>query len=219
MRNSPAHMTTTELLAALQFRYATKQFDASRVIAADVWETLERSLVLTPSSFGLQPWKFIVVRDPAIRARLLPESWNQPQVTDASHFVVLAARTDLTEADIDAWMDCLAKAQGKSIEAVAPLKGMIEGFAERMSREERQAWNIRQVYLALGQLMTAAAVLGIDTCPMEGISASSYDRVLGLEGSGYATAVACALGYRSADDKYAMAPKARFEKERVIKSI
>jgi nitroreductase len=88
---------------------------------------------------------------------------------------------------------------------------MIAGFAETMSREARHAWNTRQVYIALGQLMTAAAVLGIDTCPMEGISAAAYDRILGLENSGYATAVACALGYRSADDKYAAAPKARFE--------
>jgi nitroreductase len=110
----------------------------------------------------------------------------------------------------------MAEVQGKSSEAVAPLKGMIVGFAERMSVEERCAWNARQAYIALGQLMTAAAVLGIDACPMEGISASAYDRILGLEASGYATVVACALGYRSADDKYAVTPKARFERSKVI---
>jgi nitroreductase len=212
-------MTPTDLLTALQFRYATKQFDPNRKIAGDTWEALERSLVLTPSSFGLQPWRFLVVADPSLRARLLPESWNQPQVTDASHFVVLSARTDLTESDIDAWMECMARVQGKPLEAVAPVKGMIVGFAERMSREERHAWNVRQVYIALGQLMTSAAVLGIDTCPMEGISNTSYDRVLGLEGSGYATVVACALGYRSPDDKYAVMPKARFDLEKVIKLL
>jgi nitroreductase len=211
--------TPDQLLSSLRWRYATKQFDPSRKISADVWTALEESLVLTPSSFGLQPWKFLVVRDPAVRAKLVTESWNQPQVTDASHFLVLTARTDLAQADIDAWITCMAETQGKPAEAVAPLKGMIEGFAERMSHDERHAWNVRQVYIALGQLMTAAAVLGVDSCPMEGISAPAYDRILGLEGSGYATVVACALGYRSADDKYAAAPKARFDRSRVIHVI
>jgi len=212
-------LTTDLLLAALRWRYATKQFDASRKIPADVWDSLEESLVLTPSSFGLQPWKFLVVHDPAVRARLQPESWNQPQVTEASHFVVLTARTDLTSADIGSWIARMAEAQNKSPEDLAPLKGMIAGFAETMSCEARHAWNTRQVYIALGQLMTSAAVLGIDTCPMEGISANAYDRILGLEGSGYATAVACALGYRAADDKYAATPKARFERSKIIHHI
>ena len=205
-----------QLLDALRWRYATKQFDATRKIPDDVWNCLEESLVLTPSSFGLQPWKFIVVANPALRAKLLPDSWNQQQVTDASHFVVLAARTDLTADDIETWVCRMAEVQGQALDAVAPLKGMIAGFAERMSVEERHAWNARQVYIALGQLMTAAAVLGIDTCPMEGISASAYDRILGLEASGYATAVACALGYRTESDKYAGMPKARFLRSKVV---
>lgn len=211
--------TPDALLAALRWRYATKQFDPSRVIPGDVWDALEESLVLAPSSFGLQPWKFLVVRDAAVRERLKLESWNQPQVTEASHFIVLTARTDLGTADIDAWIDCLAKVQGQTPENFARLKGMIVGFAETMSHETRQAWNVRQVYIALGQLMTGAAMLGIDTCPMEGISSAAYDRILGLEGGGYATAVACALGYRAADDKYAAMPKARFPRERVIRHI
>lgn len=208
-----------QLLAALRWRYAAKQFDPARKIPADVWDALEESLVLTPSSFGLQPWKFIVVRDPAMRMRLQQESWNQPQVTESSHFVVLASRTDLTKTDIDSWVARMAEAQNKHADDLAPLKGMIAGFAETMSCEARHAWNTRQVYIALGQLMTSAAMLGIDTCPMEGISTAGYDRILGLEGSGYATAVACALGYRSADDKYAAMPKARFERSTVIRHI
>lgn len=209
-------LTTEQLLATLRWRYATKQFDASRKIPQETWDAIEESLVLTPSSFGLQPWKFLVVNDPAVRAKLQPESWNQPQVTEASHFVVLAARTDLAESDIDAWITRMSEAQAKTPEAVAPLKGMISGFAETMSQDARHAWNIRQVYVALGQLMASAAVLGIDACPMEGISAAAYDRLLGLENSGYGTVVACALGYRSAEDKYATTPKARFAREKVI---
>jgi nitroreductase len=211
--------TPDQLLAALRWRYATKQFDASRKIPDTTWDAIEESLVLTPSSFGLQPWKFIVVENPAVRAKLLTDSWNQPQVTDASHFVVLTARTDLTAADIDAWIARMSEVQGSSLESVAPLKGMISGFAERMSEEERAAWNKNQGYIALGQLMASAAVLGIDACPMEGISASAYDRILGLEDSGYATVVACALGYRAEADKYAITPKARFAKSEVIRRV
>lgn len=216
--NSSAAMTisTDALLAALNWRYATKKFDSSRKIPAVTWNAIEESLVLTPSSFGLQPWKFIVVENPGIRANLCLESWQQPQVTDASHLVVLTARTDLNAADIDAWINRMIEVQGSSLEAVAPLKGMIEGFAQSMSHESRHAWNVRQVYIALGQLMASAALVGIDSCPLEGISATAYDRLLGLEGTGYGTVVACALGYRAADDKYAVAPKARFDRSRVI---
>ena len=212
-------MTTDQLLAALSWRYATKQFDATRKIPAETWTAIEDSMVLTPSSFGLQPWKFLIVENLDVRAKLLAESWNQPQVTDASHFVVLTARTDLTMEDIEAWISRMAEVQNKDAEAVAPLKGMIAGFAERMSAEDRQEWNARQIYIALGQLMAAAAVLGIDACPMEGISAAAYDRVLGLEGSGYATVVACALGYRADSDKYATTPKARFDRSQVIEHV
>jgi nitroreductase len=208
-----------QLLDALRWRYATKQFDATRKIPGDIWAAIEESLVLTPSSFGLQPWKFVVVNDPAIRAKLLAESWNQKQVTDASHLLVLAARTDLTASDIDTWIRRMSEVQGKAPEAVAPLRGMIAGFAETMSCEARHEWNVCQLYIALGQLMASAAVLGIDACPMEGISKTSYDRILGLEGTGYATVVACALGYRSQDDKYASTPKARFDRSQVIQHI
>jgi len=209
-------MPTDQLLAALCWRYATKKFDATRKIPAETWDAIEQSLVLTPSSFGLQPWKFLVIQNPGVRALLATESWHQPQVTEASHYLVMTARVDLESSDIDAWMERMAEVQGGGPESVAPLKGMIEGFAQAMSHEARYAWNIRQAYIALGQLMTSAAVLGIDTCPMEGLSAAGYDHILGLEGSGYATVMACALGYRAADDKYATIPKARFDRSRVI---
>jgi nitroreductase len=212
-------ISSEKLLASLRWRYATKKFDPTRKIPAATWDALEESLVLTPSSFGLQPWKFLVIQDPGVRANLSSESWQQPQVTQASHYVVLTARTDLNAADIDAWMGRMAEVQGSGSEVLAPLKGMIEGFAQAMSHEARHAWNVRQAYIALGQLMTAAAVMGIDACPMEGISAAGYDQLLGLEGSGYATVVGCALGYRAADDKYASIPKARFDRSKVISHI
>lgn len=211
--------TPESLLASLRWRYATKKFDATRKIPVETWDAVEKSLVLTPSSFGLQPWKFMIIQDLGVRALLLNESWRQPQVTEASHYVVLTARTELEETDIDAWISCMSSVQGSAPEALAPLKGMIQGFAQGMSREARQAWNVRQVYIALGQLMATAAMLGLDACPMEGISPDGYDQILGLEGSGYATVVGCALGYRSEDDKYAKIPKARFDQTQVIETV
>lgn len=205
-----------DLLAALRFRYATKAFDPDRKIPQETWDILEQSLVLTPSSFGLQPWKFMIVETPEIREKLKASSWGQGQVTDASHLVVLTVRTDLAKADIDTWIARLSEVQGTPAEALAGLSGMISSFSSAMTLPEKQAWNTRQVYIALGQLMTSAALLGIDSCPLEGISPADYDSVLGLAGTGYATAVACALGYRSPDDKYAAAPKARFPEERII---
>lgn len=213
------NVSSDTLLASLRWRYATKKFDSSRKIPAETWDAIEESLVLTPSSFGLQPWKFLVIADPGVRSNLLAESWNQTQVTEASHFVVLTARTELDASDVDEWIECMVGAQGSNQEVLAPLKGIIQGFAQGLSHEERHGWNIRQTYIALGQLMASAALLGIDACPMEGLSAAGYDQVLGLGGSGYGTVMACALGYRAQDDRFASIPKARYERSRVIRTI
>ncbi|MES2981080.1 MAG: NAD(P)H-dependent oxidoreductase [Verrucomicrobiota bacterium] len=212
-------ISPNELLEALNFRYATKAFDPTQKIALETWSLIETSLTLTPSSFGLQPWKFIVVNSPEIREKLKAASWGQSQVTDASHLIVLTARTDLSQQDIDTWIARLAEVQGTPLENLAGYASMISSFSSNMSPSEKQAWNTRQVYIALGQLMTAAAVTGIDTCPLEGISSSDYDEILGLKNSGYATAVACALGYRSAEDGYAKAKKARFSASALITHV
>lgn len=209
-------MSPTDLTTALNWRYATKQFDKERHIPVEAWEALLDSLVLAPSSFGLQPWKFIIAEDPDLRARLRGNSWDQPQVTDADKLVVLTTRTDLTPADISRWIGRLGEVQGRAADELKGYSGIVEGFCQRMSPEARHQWNLRQTYIALGQFMAAAAVLGIDTCPLEGIDPAGYDHELGLIGSGYATACACAAGYRSPADKYAAAPKARFPRDEVV---
>lgn len=208
-----------DLLSALNFRYATKVFDPARKISNEDWSALESSLALTPSSFGLQPWKFLVIDTPEIREKLKAASWGQSQVTDASHLVVFTVRTDLSKKDIDTWVARLSEVQGTPIEALEGFSGMISSFSGAMDTPTKQAWNTRQAYIAIGQLMTAAAFMAIDTCPLEGISPADYDEILGLKDSGYATAVACAIGYRAVDDKYATAPKARFPEEKVIAHI
>jgi nitroreductase len=209
-------MTPTELVSTLNFRYATKQFDATKKIPADAWSALEQALLLAPSSFGFQPWKFIVVDTPEVRQQLREVSWGQGQVTDSSHYVVFAAKTDLTSADVDRLMHILATAQGRDEATLAGYRGMIDGSLAPRSTEVKAQWNARQLYIALGQFMLAAANLGIDTCPLEGLDPAKYDEILGLTGTGYTTFCACAVGYRAEGDKYASLPKARYPLAEVI---
>jgi nitroreductase len=212
--------TTRQLLDALQWRYATKVFDAAKKIPAGVWQTLERALVLTPSSYGLQPYKFLVINDPAKRAELLPHSWNQKQVVDASHFVVFTSRTKVTDADVNKLIQLTSDVRKIPAESLNFYRDMMLGDIVNGPRGKiAHEWAARQTYIALGNLMTCAAVLGVDACPMEGLNPAEYDRVLGLNGSGYATVVACALGYRAANDKYASLPKVRYELNDLVQRI
>ncbi|MBX3462262.1 MAG: NAD(P)H-dependent oxidoreductase [Planctomycetes bacterium] len=211
-------VTTPErLLQILRWRYATKRFDKDRRIPAPVWEALEQALVLAPSSFGLQPWKFLVVDDPALRQELRRQSWNQSQVTDADRYVVFTALRTTTEHDVERFLQRTTAVRGTPPGQLAGYGKVIVDFLQKgWAAKDLFGWNARQAYLALGQFMTAAALLGVDTCPMEGIDANGYDRALGLHGSRYATLCACAVGYRAGDDKYAAAPKVRYPADEVI---
>jgi len=210
----------TQLLERLNWRYATKQFDPNRKINAQDWATLEDVLHLTPSSGGLQPWKFIVVTDPAVRERLRAASYGQPQITDASHLVVFASKDNFGEADVDAHIQNIANVQGVPAENLAQFRGMlVGGIVNSMNEPARNAWARNQTYIALGNLLASAALLGIDACPMEGFDRAKYDEILGLKAKGYSSAVIAALGYRAATDGYAVAPKVCFPKEQVFLNI
>lgn len=211
-------ISAADALTQLQWRYATKIFDPSRKIPADVWHALEQSLVLSPSSFGLQPWKFFVVTDPAIRQQLLPVSRNQTQVTEASHLVVFARKEGITEADVDHYLAHMAKIRQSPVDAFAGLRKMIVGFTQAPSFDAA-AWADKQVYLALGVFLAMTAVMGVDACPIEGFSPPKYDEILGLKAQGYASVVVAAAGYRAANDKYAALPKVRFSTEDVVARV
>ena len=211
---------TKQLLDALQWRYATKVFDATKKIPADVWDALEKSLVLTPTSYGLQPYQFLVVQDAAKRAALLPNSWGQKQVVDCSHFVVFTARTEMKEADVDKLIARTLELRKLPVGSLDAYRGMMIGDIVNGPRGKiAHEWAARQVYIALGNLMTCAAVLGVDACPMEGINPTEYDKILGVAGTGYKTVVALALGYRAASDKYASLAKVRFETSELVKVV
>ena len=207
-------MTTTELIDALNWRYATKLFDPTRKIPAATWAALEESLVLTPSSFGLQPWKFFIVQNQELREQLVPHTWRQRQVADCSHLVVMAVTKSPDMENVDSFITRMAEVRGGTADSLAGFRKMLAGIHGQgyMTKD----WAKMQAYIALGQFMTACALLGIDTCPMEGIDAAAYDRVLGLDGTPYATRVACTAGHRSPLDKYAAAAKVRFAADEVV---
>ena len=205
-------ISTEQLLGALNWRYATKRFDPNRKIPAEVWAALEQALVLTPTSYGLQPYRFLAMTDLEKRAELLAHSWNQRQVVDCSHYIVFTAKTKMTEADIAHFIQRTAEVRKVPAASLEAYRGMMIGDVVHGSRGKiSHEWATRQAYIALGNLMTCAALLGVDACPMEGLVPAEYDRILNLHHSGYATVVACALGYRAENDKYASLPKVRFE--------
>jgi len=209
-----------QLLNALEWRYAAKVFDPNKKIPIEVWKTLERALVLSPSSYGLQPYRFIILTDPAKRAELLPHSWNQRQIVDCSHLIVFTARTKMTEANVDHLIQRTSQIRKIPAESLNAYRGMMLGDLVNGPRSKVIfEWSARQTYLALGNLITSAAVLGVDSCPMEGFVPAEYDRLLGLSNSGYAAVVQCALGYRSPDDKYSKLPKVRFDAKELVQRI
>ncbi len=179
---------------------------------------MEDALVLSPSSGGLQPWTFIVVDDPVIREKLVPVSFGQTKVKEASHLVVFAAKQNFNEADVDAHLQRTA----------ADVRGSLSNhwlrFAKCSSEGSERRWiqlrsgspPDRQVAIALGNLLTSAALLGIDACPMEGFVPEQYNSILGLAERGLSAVAICTLGYRSTSDAYAALLKVRFPKADVL---
>ncbi len=212
--------TPEELAGALRWRYATKSFKAGAKIPSATWSALEDALVQSPSSYGLQPWKFLVIEDSAVRSSLKPHSWDQSQITDCSHLVVFLARRTIEAADLDRLIQATAEARGLNPEQLAPYRGMMDRdliHGPRSAVIDR--WVSNQVYIALGTFLMAAALLSVDTCPIEGFSPADYNRILKLESSPYRSCVVCAAGYRDPEDRYAALAKVRYSAGDLIESI
>lgn len=210
-------ISNQQLLQQLNWRYAVKRFDATRRLDDAIWQALESSLILTPSSYGLQPWKFVVITDDQVKAKLPAISWNQKQPQECSHMIVLAARKSMESDYIDNYMASICAARGLAADAMSGYRNILVSTVEKM--DGHLDWNARQVYIALGQLMVAAAMLGVDTCPMEGIDAAAYDQLLGLTNTDYTSVVGCAVGYRHPEDVQAQAKKVRFDASEMVQRI
>ena len=202
------------------WRYAVKKFDSSKKITAEHWSTLEESLHLAPSSYGLQPWRFVIVQSAEVRKKLTAVSELQKQVESCSHLVVITHLKKLTEDYVSAYFKLVAEDRSVSPESLKKYQENIEReYIHGPQAAHVGEWAARQTYIALGTFMMSAACLEIDTCPMEGLDPKKYDEILGLTSSPYTTSVVVAAGYRSTDDKSQHDHKIRFGKEQIFKYI
>lgn len=210
----------SKLIESLNWRYATKKFNPSKKISNVDWKTLEDALVLTPSSYGLQPWKFMIITNQDIKNKLVDCSWGQKQPAECSHMIVMTVLKTINEAYIDKFLDRQLEIRGGEKENLEGFKKMLMGsIVNGPISKKIPEWGKNQAYIALGNLMTIASLLGIDACPMEGINLAKYDETLKLIDTNYTTVVACPVGYRADDDKYAGSKKIRFKNQDVVQYI
>lgn len=206
----------SDIINSLNWRYATKAYDHSKKISEkDVDELLE-AMRLSPSSFGLQPWKFLLIENKELREKIKEKAWNQPQVTDASHLIVICAKTDVSEEYIKEFIQDTANIRGIPIESLKGYEEMMIGFRKGKTKEEIAEWSKRQAYIPLGILLQSASMKKIDATPMEGFSPQGVDEVLNLKEKGFTSVVLCALGHRSDSDSTSQYKKVRHSVEKII---
>lgn len=197
------------ILNALNWRYAVRQFSSQKIEESRVRELL-KAVRLSASSYGLQPYRMIVIKDIATRKQLLPYSMGQDKVVDCSHLVVLAARTDIGDDMVDRYIESVSQVRQVPMQALQRLTDHMKSVFAAMSRRQKIEWAHQQAYIALGTLLTSAALMKIDSCPMTGFESENFDRVLGLADMGLESSVICALGIRHPEDKNATLPKVRY---------
>ncbi|MGI4750268.1 MAG: NAD(P)H-dependent oxidoreductase [Janthinobacterium lividum] len=204
------------LIENLNWRYATKRMNGQKVPQEKIDQILE-AIRLAPSSYGLQPFTVLVIENEELRKKIQPVAYNQPQIFEASHLLVFAAWTDITEQQIDAYMADVAKERSVDVATLAGFKGLIAGLVERLTPEQRSNWAAKQAYLAFGIGLAAAAELKVDATPMEGFDAIGLDTVLELQAKGLHAVTIMPLGYRDeANDPLAQAKKVRRGKEQLF---
>ncbi|NEW82613.1 MAG: NAD(P)H-dependent oxidoreductase [Mariniphaga sp.] len=202
-----------DILSKLNTRYATKVFDPTKKVSEADMEKLLEAIRLSASSYGLQPYKVLVVEDPAIRAELRKAAWGQSQITDASALLIFAAKYETNAGTVDEFVDLVSQTRNIPKEALFGFSDMMKGSIQSQSQEQIETWVSKQAYIALGFGLVSAAVLDIDACPMEGFSPADFDRILDINKLGLKSKVILAVGYRSEEDKYQHLAKVRQKKE------
>ncbi len=209
-------MNPQDIQEALDWRYATKKYDPSRKISPEDWNLLVDSLVKAPSSYGVQPWKFLVIENPELREKLKPVSWNQSQVTEASHYVVFTYKEQMTPEFVQKNIDRMAEVRQTPAANFDGYKNLLIENLAKAPEDKIRIWSQRQAYIALGFLLETAALLKIDATPIEGFDPIAYDKILGLENSGWKSVATVALGYRHEQDAYQHQKKVRFATEDIM---
>jgi nitroreductase len=208
-----------ELLNHLNWRYATKKFDPVKKVERKHLQYLSEAVRLSASSYGLQPYKVMIIQNDEIRKLLKEASWNQAQITDASHLFVFCIHQDYPLQEIDNYFSLIQDVQNADSKSLNGYKNSLKTLFQQKTPEEKRQWAARQVYIALGSLLIACAELKIDACPMEGFEKDRYDEILGLREQGFRSVVIAAVGYRSTEDDASKRKKARKPREILFAEI
>lgn len=193
----------------LKWRYATKKFDASKVLSEEKLDVLKQAFNLTATSFGLQTVQLVIIKDKAKREALVKHAYNQKQVLDASHLLVICIQNDILDTHIDDHFNNVKETRATPDEVLEPFRNDLKKMMTSKSIEERQQWSVKQAYIVLGNLMTVCAMENIDACPMEGFIPSAFDDALGLETKNLKSVLLLPVGYRANDDVFAGFKKVR----------
>jgi nitroreductase len=205
------------MIEQLNWRYAAKKYDATKKISAADLQTLQEAVRLAPTAYGLQPFKVVIVENPAIRAQLKEQAHGQTQVTDASHLFVFMAQNSMENDHVDEYVQRMADTRNMEVANLQGFGDYVKGAVGQMTTEQQAIWHARQAYIGLGVLLTAAASLHIDATPMEGFNPDGFDEVLKIDG--YHTVVIAALGYRSEEDAMQHAAKVRKSTTQLFQTI
>lgn len=197
------------IIQSLQWRYATKKFDASKKLSSKQLDTIKQAFNLTALSYGLQTLKLVIVEDATIRKSLVNFAYGQQQVAEASHLLVICKQTIINDKDVDAYFDNVKRIRNTSEEILSPYRQQLKSTISNMSAAEQASWATKQAYIALGNLMTVCAVEGIDACPMEGFIPEKIDEALGLNKIGLNAVLLLPVGFRHKNDFFATLKKVR----------
>ena len=208
-----------DIIKHLKWRYATKKFDTSKKLTDSQINTIKEAFNLTATSFGLQTISLVILENNELRKPLVEHSFNQKQVLEASHLLVICIQDNILKEDVVSYYDNIKDIRNTSETILKPYKESLIQTMDNMSVIERQQWSKNQAYIALGNLMTVCAIEGIDACPMEGFIPEKYDEVLGLKERGLKSVLLLPIGFRAEDDMFSEFKKVRKPLEETIIEI
>jgi len=204
------------IIESLEWRYACKKFDPSKKLTDAQIETLKNAFNLTPTSFGLQPVKMIIIKDQELKDEIFPHAYYQEQVKTCSHLLVICIDTVVDENTVDKYFDYEKKVRGTSEEVVGTFRKQLKEMYGSMSPEAIEKSSVFQTYIILGNLMTVCAVEKIDNCPMEGFIPDKVDELLNLKEKNLKSVLMLPVGFRAEDDIMNSMKKVRKPLEDII---
>ena len=206
-------------LEALNKRYSVKKFDPLKIVSSDSLFQILEAARLSASSLGLQPYQLIIVQSPEMKEKLIPAFYNPSQISTCSHLIVIVSKSNIEPQYIGDYFSHISQTREVSLESLNPFKESISNHIKRLTTEEVMTWADKQSYIVLGNLMFAAALENVDTCPMEGYRQKEIDQILGLDPEKGKVAVTLAIGYRSEEDEFQNFKKVRKPTEKLFKFI